>query len=223
MRKTWLILLLLSLVFACNIGNNNEDETNVQDVDNETQLGATESEEVEDESKQESLESILSKLSVEQRNVYDDMFSFVKWYIENRDSLFAKRERIVESNAANVASINLEYVEDYLNFLKQEGKSYLSMQFVQNEEKYWQAAYKETTEKQIIWEDGPDPWSFEVDPIFNGQERPDDFDRWKEEQNGEYRELNPSDIEVKGDTATVFFNLRRKVVKEAGRWKLVSW
>ncbi|NJO92488.1 MAG: hypothetical protein HC831_28580 [Chloroflexia bacterium] len=56
--------------------------------------------------------------------------------------LFAKRERIVEANAANVASINLAYVGDYLNFLKQEGKSYLSKQFIQNEEKYWQAALK---------------------------------------------------------------------------------
>ncbi len=213
----------MSIVFACNNANNNEDRTIVQDIHNKTQISTPESEDVEDENEQESLESILSKLSDEQRNVYDDMMALIKWYIENRDTLFSKRERIVESSADYVASINLAYVEDYLNFLKQEGNCCVSKLFILEEEKYWQSAYNETKEEQIIWEDGPDPWCFEADPIFNGHDWPNDFEKWKEGEKDKYRELEPADIEVKGDTAILYFNSKRKLVKENEKWKLIGW
>jgi hypothetical protein len=88
MRNNWLILMLLPLLFACNNNGNNETETDVKDVnketmtnvkvDKETMTNVIDNEDVEEET--ESLEDILSKLSEEQRNVYNDMMAFIKWY-----------------------------------------------------------------------------------------------------------------------------------------------
>jgi hypothetical protein len=226
MKGFLIVFLLVAMATAC--GNTSPDNENEEEqvIENVPEVVDVVSDDVEAEEPIESLENILSKLSEEQQNVFTDMLGFIEWYINNRDTLFFKRERIVGATADNVALINLEYLEDYLTFIKKEGKSCISDEFVKKERNFWQSAYNETQEKQIIWEDGPDPWCFEADPVFNGHDWPDDFDEWREsEENyeGKYRSLDPSDIEVIGDTATLYFNSKRKMVKEDGKWKLSGW
>jgi len=202
-------ILLILFCTACKEEKKQEEK----DADNGSKMVAKET--IIKEHEKETI--VLSELENE---VYQDALNFIKWYIENRDSLLAKRERIVQTNKEYVAIINLKFLEDYLLFLKEEGSNCLSTKFVESEKKYWQKAHNETLTKPVYLEDGPDPWCFDADPIFNGHEWPSSSKEWIEDWNGD---IGKETISVEGNNAEFFFELERAMVKEADKWKMKNW
>ncbi len=239
MKRNWILFMIALLVIACNNTITNEKEADVNVVKNEDRVQVVEEEktdleveepeietaeeEPESELEAESLESILLTISDEQRKVYYDMLDFVKWYIENRDSMLRKRESIVRRGEIDDAFIDDELLNEYIKFLTEKGSDVLSKNFIISEDRYWKGIDEKLTKEMVIWVDGPNPWCFEADPIFYGHDWPDDFEKWKEGENDKYRELDPRDIKINGDTASLYFNPRRKLVKEEGKWKLYNW
>ena len=155
-----------------------------------------------------------------ENEVYEAALIFIKWYIENRDTLLNKRERIVGTDSENFATINLELLYDYLAFLKKEGSNCISTQFIESEKNYWQDVDKENKSKPIVWEDGPDPWSFDADPIFYGHDWPSTYQEWRDDWKGD---IDKASININNNSATFLFSLKREMVKENGKWKMSGW
>lgn len=220
MKDFYLVILFLSILVACT--NSASDEKNIKE-DTAKNVGPGDNasiEQTDQKVQNNSFDIDLEEPTLEQKFVYNDFDKFINWYIRNRDSLFTMRERIVETDAKNIASINIQILNNYLHFLEIDGKEVFSSHFTKSEKNFWHEAHNEATEKEIVLEDIWNPWCFEADPIFNGHEWPKTYKEWHEDWS---QELNPLEIELKGNIATFNFYQKREMVKENGSWKLKNW
>jgi len=194
------IVVFLVLYSCANQQNNEQDSESDSNISHEEITTAAE-------------------LSPAQKEVEKQSREFIKWYIENRDTLFYKRESVVQTNDSGYYYIDPDLLDNYMSFLKTKGGQYFSTEFVSSEKKFWEKAAGETKNESIVSGDGPNPWCFEADPIFMGQDWPDSYKDWLESWQNE----NEHSVDIEGNEARYQNAASLNLIKENGRWKLKSW